>query len=175
MDVSHDEWSLAKHSGLKGVPLFKTIEWPAIKRVLPTSITLVFILCFMSFAPIIIFGGGPNFSTLEVSIYQAILFEYDFTKAINLSFIQILICLIFLLIFLFQNKISFFLLSENRISNLNSYSINYLFEYFLLFFLFILAFSPLLIIILNGLQSSPYNKNIDFRKFFNCIEIYVYN
>jgi len=63
-----------------------------------------------------------------------------------------LICLIFLLIFLFQNKISFFLLSENRISNLNSYSINYFFEYFLLFFLFILAFSPLLIIILNGLQ-----------------------
>ena len=63
-----------------------------------------------------------------------------------------MICLIFLLIFLFQNKISFFLLSENRISNLNSYSISYFFEYFLLFFLFILAFSPLLIIILNGLQ-----------------------
>ena len=170
LDVSHDEWSLAKHSGLKGVPLFKTIEWPAIKRVLPTSITLVFILCFMSFAPIIIFGGGPNFSTLEVSIYQAILFEYDFTKAINLSFIQILICLIFLLIFLFQNKISFFLLSENRISNLNSYSINYLFEYFLLFFLFILAFSPLLIIILNGLQSSHIIKILISESFLTALK-----
>ena len=46
----------------------------------------------MSFAPVIIFGGGPNFSTLEVSIYQALLYEYDFNKAINLALIQIIIC-----------------------------------------------------------------------------------
>ena len=43
------QWSLAKHNGLEGFALFKTIEWPAIKKIIPTVLTMVFILCFMFF------------------------------------------------------------------------------------------------------------------------------
>ena len=172
-DISHDEWSLAKHNGLEGFALFKTIEWPAIKKTLPTILTMVFILCFMSFAPVIIFGGGPNFSTLEISIYQALLFEYDFTKAINLAFIQIIICLVFLLIFLFQNRISFFTLSENRASVTNTYSIRYLPDYLLLILFIMFAFSPLVTIILDGMQS-PKLLEIAFSKFFLIALTYTF-
>ena len=168
-DISHDEWSLAEHNGLRGFSLFKTIEWPAIRKTLPTILTMVFILCFMSFAPVIIFGGGPNYSTLEISIYQALLFEYDFTKAINLAFIQIIICLIFLLIFLFQNKISFFMLSENRTSNLKRYSFNYLPDYLLLLLLILFTFSPLVAIILDGIYSSKLFKIALSKSFLNAL------
>ena len=152
-DISEDEWSLAKHNGLSNFVVFKTIEWPAIKKNIPTVLTMVFILCFMSFAPVLIFGGGPNYSTLEVAIYQALLFEYDFSKAINLSFVQLIVCLIFLSMFLLHNKVSFFVLSENRKSIKNSYSLNYVHEYFLIFIFFIFAFSPLLVIITEGISS----------------------
>jgi len=152
-DLSHNEWSLAKHNGLKGFALFKTLEWPAIKRTVPSILIIIFILCFMSFAPIIIFGGGPNFSTLEISIYQALLFEYDFNKAINLSFIQIIICVFFIYLITQLNKISFFTLSDNRSSSSISYSFKYCFDYLLLFFLLVFASSPLIIIIIKGLQS----------------------
>ena len=174
MDVSYDEWSLAKHNGLGGFALFKTIEWPAIKKIIPTVLTMVFILCFMSFAPVIIFGGGPNFSTLEISIYQALLFEYDFTKAINLAFIQIIICLIFLLIFLFQNKISFFTLSENRVlGTKKTYSIKYVSDYLLLLVFIIFAFSPLVAIVLEGIQS-PKLLKIAFSKSFLIALTYTF-
>ena len=121
-DVSNNEWSLAKHNGISGFALFKTIEWPAIKRTVPSVLIIVFILCFMSFAPVIIFGGGPNYSTLEVSIYQALLYEYDFNKAVNLALIQIIICIFFIYFFLQLNKVRFFSLSDNKLSSLISYS-----------------------------------------------------
>ena len=152
-DVSNNEWSLAKHNGISGFALFKTIEWPAIKRTVPSVLIIVFILCFMSFAPVIIFGGGPNFSTLEVSIYQALLYEYDFNKAINLALIQIIICIFFIYFFLRLNKVRFFSLSDNKLSSSISYSFKYSLDYLLLLCLIIFAFSPLIIILVKGIQS----------------------
>ena len=49
-------------------------------------------------------GGGPMYSTIEVAIYQYALFELNFNKAIVLSFIQIVICILFVFIGFFKLK-----------------------------------------------------------------------
>ena len=43
-------------------------------------------------------GGGPNVTTLEVSIYHAVRFSFDMQLAASLSIIQILICSVLILV-----------------------------------------------------------------------------
>ena len=74
------------------------LEWPIIRQNFFSIFSIIFILCFLSFAIVMALGGGPRYSTLEVAIYQSIFFELNFNKAIILSFIQIAICSFLLII-----------------------------------------------------------------------------
>jgi len=80
------------------------IEWPILKQNLFSVFSIIFVLCFLSFAIVMALGGGPSTSTMEVSIYQSALFELNFNKAIILSFIQIMICLILLVLGFYKLK-----------------------------------------------------------------------
>ena len=80
------------------------IEWPILKQNLFSVFAIIFVLCFLSFAIVMALGGGPSTSTMEVSIYQSALFELNFNKAIILSFIQIMICLILLVLGFYKLK-----------------------------------------------------------------------
>ena len=150
-DISSSEWMLAKHVNLDGLGLFKVVEWPIIKKNIPSLFLIVFFICFVSFIPVLVLGGGPKFSTLEVAIYQSIIFDFNFDKGLNLLFIQLAICL-FLFVAIFSNfKSKNFILNENReFQLLNNYSIKYFFEYMVMFAVLIFIFSPILIIIVNG-------------------------
>jgi len=77
---------------LSPLDYFKIIDWPAIRQVLPPVMGLVFLLCATSFALILMLGGGPNVTTLEVSIYTALRFEFNLPKAALLSVIQLALC-----------------------------------------------------------------------------------
>ena len=77
---------------------FFYIEWPIIRQNFFLIFSLIFILCFLSFAIVMSLGGGPQNSTLEVAIYQSVFFELNFNKAIILSILQIIICSILLII-----------------------------------------------------------------------------
>ena len=59
--------------------------WPA----LASSFLLAFLYCAGSFLAVLMLGGGPRFSTLEVAIYQAIKVELDLALASRLSLIQV--------------------------------------------------------------------------------------
>jgi len=83
---------IASQLGLRGWWLWRSVEWPALRPVLPGLSALVFTLCFTSFAIIMTLGGGPKATTLEVAIYQALRFEFDFPQAAVLAVIQLLIC-----------------------------------------------------------------------------------
>ena len=72
------------------------LEMPIIKQNLFAVFSIIFSLCFLSFAIVMALGGGPRSSTLEVAIYQYALFDLNFNKAIILSFIQIIICIFFI-------------------------------------------------------------------------------
>lgn len=71
---------------------------PSITPVFLGSFGLVFLLCFTSFALVLMLGGGPAAATLEVAIYEAVRFELDFAHAGTLSLVQLVLCAGFLLL-----------------------------------------------------------------------------
>ena len=81
-----------------GIQWWQILAFPAIKPLLLGAFGLVFLLCFTSFALVLMLGGGPAAATLEVAIYEAVRFELDFARAGTLSLIQLLLCGVFLLI-----------------------------------------------------------------------------
>ncbi|WP_286222681.1 thiamine/thiamine pyrophosphate ABC transporter permease [Marinobacter apostichopi] len=83
---------IASQLGLGSLWLWRSLEWPSIRPVLPGIVALVFTLCFTSFAIVMTLGGGPATSTIEVAIYQALRFEFDAGRAALLALIQLLIC-----------------------------------------------------------------------------------
>lgn len=85
------QYRLAAQLNLSGRAAWRIVEWPALKAVLPYAFMSVFLVCFTSFPIVLMLGGGPKFSTLEVAIYQAVSFEFDFAKAVQLIMVQLLL------------------------------------------------------------------------------------
>ena len=85
-------WKIASHNNLTEVEIFKVIEWPTFKSFMVPLASLIFLLCFTSFSIVLMLGGGPDVTTLEVSIYHAVRFSFDMQLAASLSIVQILIC-----------------------------------------------------------------------------------
>lgn len=99
---------LAHQLGLPTIAYFRYIEWPKIKNLIPGIASLIFMICFTSFAIALTLGGGPNSTTIEVAIYQALIYEFDHSSAALLAITQLTICLIILIIFHNKGKIDFF-------------------------------------------------------------------
>lgn len=90
--VSPAQWRMSAQFGLSGWQRFRYIEWPAMRRVIPGLLVLVFLLCFTSFSLILMLGGGPSVTTLEVSIYTALRFDFDMALAGRLALLQLAVC-----------------------------------------------------------------------------------
>ncbi|VVT03717.1 thiamine/thiamine pyrophosphate ABC transporter permease [Rhizobium sp. EC-SD404] len=82
-------WRNAAQLGLSAGSVFRLIEWPAMARVIPGIAGLVFMLCATSFTLVLLLGGGPGATTIEVAIYQALRFDFDPPRAVTLALIQI--------------------------------------------------------------------------------------
>ncbi|AYD02911.1 thiamine/thiamine pyrophosphate ABC transporter permease ThiP [Neorhizobium sp. NCHU2750] len=82
-------WLLSASLGMKPLSIFRFVEMPALKRVVPGAAGLIFMLCATSFTLVLVLGGGPAATTLEVAIYQALRFDFDPPRAIALAFLQI--------------------------------------------------------------------------------------
>jgi thiamine transport system permease protein len=50
-------------------------------------------LCFASFATVLSLGGGPQATTIELAIYQALSYDYDPGRAALLALVQMVCCL----------------------------------------------------------------------------------
>ena len=94
--VPGETWRLATQLGMSSGDLLRLIEWPMLRQVVPQVAGLVFMLCFTSFAIVLTLGGGPNATTIEVAIYQALRFDFDFGRAALLAFLQLACCAILL-------------------------------------------------------------------------------
>ncbi len=90
--IPDGRWRLAAQLGLAEREVWRFVEWPAIRRVAPGACGLVFLLCFTSFALVLMLGGGPQASTLEVAIYEAARLDFDLDRAVALSLLQLAIC-----------------------------------------------------------------------------------
>jgi len=56
-----------------------------------TSYVLAFLYCSSSLLIVLLLGGGPGFTTLEVAIYQAIRIDYDLALASRLAVLQLVV------------------------------------------------------------------------------------
>ena len=87
--VPADQWRLASQLGMGPWAGFRLIEWPVLRQAMPGIAGLVFMLCVTSFTIVLMLGGGPRATTLEVAIYQALRFDFDPARAVVLTFLQI--------------------------------------------------------------------------------------
>ena len=79
--IPAESWRLAAQLGFGARIAFRLIEWPAMRDALPGIASLIFLLCAASFAIVLTLGGGPQATTLEVAIYQALRFDFDPARA----------------------------------------------------------------------------------------------
>ena len=91
--VPQDHWRLGAQLGFKPSVQFQLLEWPAIKSTLPGVALMVFLLCATSFTLVLTLGGGPQATTLEVAIYQALRFDYAPERAVAFALAQLIFAL----------------------------------------------------------------------------------
>ena len=89
--VPAESWKLCGQLALPPLTVFRTVEWPALRGALPGASALIFMLCVTSFTIVLVLGGGPAATTLEVAVYQALRYDFDPGRAIGLSIIQIVL------------------------------------------------------------------------------------
>ena len=87
--VPPEYWRNASQLGLGPWTVFRLIEWPFMRGNLAPVCGLVFMLCVTSFTLVLLLGGGPAATTIEVAIYQALRFDFDPQRAVALALIQL--------------------------------------------------------------------------------------
>lgn len=92
-NIPVEQRQLAAQLGMNGWQQFRFVEWPALRRQILPSGALIFMLCFASFATVLSLGGGPQATTIELAIYQALSYDYDLSRAALLALIQLACCL----------------------------------------------------------------------------------
>ncbi|MGI9373686.1 MAG: thiamine/thiamine pyrophosphate ABC transporter permease ThiP [Hyphomicrobiales bacterium] len=83
---------LARSLGLSFWQRFKFVEWPAVRSTLPGLAATIFLLCFTSFAIVLVLGGSPKYNTLEVAIFEAVKLDFDLGRALGLALTQVFVC-----------------------------------------------------------------------------------
>ena len=75
-------------------PVASLLEWPMLRRVVPATFLVVFLICLTSFAVALTMGGGPRATTVELAIFQAVRFDFDLGRAALLACVQFGLCVI---------------------------------------------------------------------------------
>lgn len=152
--IPEQHWRLAAQLGMRSIDIFRLIEWPVLRTILPGAAGLVFLLCFTSFAMVLMLGGGPAASTLEVSIYAAVRFDFDLGLAARLSLWQMAICLLVLL-FLSAGKSDWPRTQENQASalRLDAAGLRYKISDSLVLVIYLALIGlPLIVVVLRGIN-----------------------
>ncbi|HHE9463521.1 TPA: thiamine/thiamine pyrophosphate ABC transporter permease [Haemophilus influenzae 10810] len=152
--IPYQQRQLAAQLNLQGWQFVKLVEWPAFRQQCLPTFSLIFMLCFTSFTVVLTLGGGPQYTTLETAIYQAILFEFDLPKAALFAMLQFVFCLL-----LFSLTSRFSPSNQNGLSNSNIWFVKpksavKIFHVFVLIVFVFFLFSPVLNILISALSSS---------------------
>ena len=86
-----ERFRLAAQLGLTPMAVFRTLELPLLRQMVPGIAALIFVICLTSFAVALTLGGGPRATTVELAIYQAFQFDFDLGRAALLSVLQLVI------------------------------------------------------------------------------------
>ena len=151
--IPYQQRQLAAQLNLQGWQFVKLVEWSVFRQQCLSTFSLIFMLCFTSFTVVLTLGGGPQYTTLETAIYQAILFEFDLPKAALFAMLQFVFCLV-----LFSLTSRFSPSNQNGLSNSNPWfektkSAVKIFHVFVLLVFVFFLFSPVLNILVGALSS----------------------
>ena len=90
--IPAENFRLAAQMNFSTGQVFRFIEWPQLASALTGIASLIFLLCTASFAVVLILGGGPQATTLEVAIYQSLRLDFDPARASILALAQLVTC-----------------------------------------------------------------------------------
>ena len=82
---------LAAQLGIPRRAFWRLVTWPVLRGILPGAALLVFMLCAGSFTVVLVLGGGPGATTLEVAIYQSLRFDFAPARALILALLQMVL------------------------------------------------------------------------------------
>jgi thiamine transport system permease protein len=88
-EIPAERFRLAALLGAGPLAMWRLLEWPMLRQVVPSALAVVFAVCLTSFAVALTLGGGPRATTIELAIYQAFRFDFDLGRAALLSCLQI--------------------------------------------------------------------------------------
>ncbi len=149
--IPKEKYKLAKSLNFTTFQRFMYVEWPALRPTLLSIASTIFLLCFSSFAIVLVLGGSPAYNTLEVAIYEAVKLDFDIGMALKLALIQLAIST---LLVVFSSNF------RTNLTNLKTSTVHipwsepkYIKQIQMaIIFLFALFFiSPLLVIIVDGI------------------------
>ncbi|SHI40720.1 thiamine transport system permease protein [Shimia gijangensis] len=89
--VPSERFRLAAQLDFGPREMWRVIEAPLLRRVVPSALAVIFAICLSSFAVALTVGGGPRATTVELAIYQAFRFDFDLGRAALLSCVQLLL------------------------------------------------------------------------------------
>ena len=92
LSIPAERFRLARSLGFSDRDMFRHLELPLLRSVLPGAFMVIFLICTTSFAVALALGGGPRATTIELAIYQAFRFDFDLSKAALLALIQFAVC-----------------------------------------------------------------------------------
>lgn len=90
--IPQERMRLAASLGLTPLAMWRHLERPMLRSVIPGVAAVIFLLCLTSFAVALTLGGGPRASTIELSIYQALRFDFNLGRAALLAALQFGLC-----------------------------------------------------------------------------------
>lgn len=82
--------------GASPIKIFFTINFPRLIPILLSAFLLIFLFCFSSFAIILVLGGGPQFTTIEVEIYRQAKISLNYNNAASFALLSLFFNLIIL-------------------------------------------------------------------------------
>ncbi len=154
--IPGEQRQLAAQLGMCGWNLFRLLEWPWLRRALLPAASLIFILCFASFATILALGGGPGATTIELAIFQALNYDFEPGRAALLALIQMVCCLgLMLLSQRFTRQLPTAAASRNAWRDRQSGRLARFGDTLIISAALLLLLPPLVAIIADGLSGSP--------------------
>ncbi|MGQ9631579.1 MAG: ABC transporter permease [bacterium] len=106
--VNPDLERAARSLGAKGLRLFALISLPQIMPGVVASAALIFIFCFMSFAIVLVLGGGPKYSTIEVEVYRLAKVALDLKAGSALAIVESFLSVAFMYAYIkLQHRVGF--------------------------------------------------------------------
>ncbi|NQY21271.1 MAG: ABC transporter permease subunit [Campylobacteraceae bacterium] len=172
--IPKEKYKLAKSLNFSVFKRFLYVEYPALKSTLVGIASTIFLLCFTSFAVVLLLGGNPSFNTLEVAIYEAVKLDFDISLALKLALIQLSISgVIVMFSSTFRISVSNLKTSNTLIVWKDSKIVQiiqcFIISFFTIFFLF-----PLLVIFLDGINSDftqIFSDPIFIKSFFTSMSL----